>query len=83
MHVEAGRSRYIFETLIEDRPSITTVRSGNSAVAGAGLAWFVRDQIALEALLAYRYNSEAAFNNRNYGSSVGITFGLQFYLFRR
>jgi hypothetical protein len=83
VHVEAGRSRNIFRTVVEDRPTRTNISTSYNAVVGAGLAWFVRDHVALEALLAYRYNTPVSLNTRIYGSSVGITFGLQFYLFKR
>jgi outer membrane protein len=82
LHAQIGRNRYTFRTVLEDRPTIATGRSHTSAVAGVGLNYFVRDHIGLEAMLAYRYNTVEAYNIDN-GSSVGITFGLQFYLFKR
>ncbi len=83
LHAEAGRSRYVYQTEIEDRPTVTIARNQLNGQAGVGLTYLVRDHIGLEALLAYRYNAPSPVEVRSYGSSLGLTFGLQFYLFKR
>ncbi len=77
LQAQPGFSRQVFKTEFRTIPERRYSQTNAAISGGPGLAYFITDHVGVEALLNAVYNDDV----RNFPpTSIGLYFGLQFYL---